>query len=101
MADSIKDFVVSLGFAVDNSSLNKMRESLKQTEQQVTRFSQSTHRSTTLWGQFFQQFQRSAGPQREHIEIAGRLNKTYELLGFNLKTLVGLVAGGTFAASFK
>jgi len=100
MPDSIKDFVVSLGFAVDNSSLNKMRESLKQTEQQVNRFSQSTHRGAHLWQRFFTQFSRASGPQREQIEIANRLGKSYELLGINLKQLATLATGGTLAASF-
>ena len=98
--DVLKSFLIDIGFKVDPSGLRKTQEALKQTEAQLNRFSQSTHRGTTLWNRFFQQFQRAAGPQREHIEVASRLGKAYEILGINLKTLASFVTGGSLIASF-
>src|ERR1700749_1484424 len=96
----IQSFLVGLGFQVNQSSLQQFNTAIQRSNQQVQQFGRSAQQGTRLWGQFFQQFQRAQGPQREHIETTQRLSKAYELLGINLKELASIVAGGTVAAAF-
>src|SRR5438309_4847348 len=98
--DTLKSFMVGIGFQTDQSSLRRALESLKAAETQIKKFAAETDRGTTLWGKFFQQFQRSDAPARQHLETTTQLAKGYESLATGLKTLVGIVAGGALVATF-
>jgi hypothetical protein len=99
--DVLKEFLVGVGFQVNDTQLRAAQGRIAALEQQLKRVSAETHRGTTLWSRFFQEFQRGEGPQRQNIETTTRLGKAYEVLGVNLKTLATFAAGGALAASFK
>jgi hypothetical protein len=60
-AQLLTQFMVGIGFKIDQGGLRKINEALGASEKNVKRFTEHTQRGTTAWAAFFQQFQKAAG----------------------------------------